>query len=375
MADISEQLKNIRTMEDVVNLLMVLFTNLNNQNEMYYDMFLNPTPMDLDLERYNENGELVTVTLPNVAKMRINIYSGDVNPNGVQVASPGALYLNTETRELYYKSYGTTSDGWVLIWSERNLVYLSPTGDASQVKNLNIDSVTAGTLKVEFGGTGAQSLTGLVKGNGSDPFTSAVDGLDYIGPNSMVGIICYYPVSDSIPAGWLRCDGYTGYLKADYPRLAAKLGNKYGGSDTTFGVPNCIDVYIKGWDGSNNVGLRELGQVGKHQHTLIGSTDVESAHTHDRGDMNITGYFTNETSGMKVTGAFSIGGSVSGSKTSQPGGNVDQYVNFNGANSWTGRTGTTEHFHTLSGETAYNEVGSTDKNEVDHIVMVPIIKY
>ena len=55
MADnITDKLKNVRTLEDIVNLLTILFTNLNNQNEIYYDMFLNPNPMDVELERYNE---------------------------------------------------------------------------------------------------------------------------------------------------------------------------------------------------------------------------------------------------------------------------------------------------------------------------------
>ena len=82
MSTIEERLQNVRTLEDIVNLLTILFTNLNNQNEQYYDMFLNPVPMDLDLERYDENGELVTVVHPNVAKMRISTYTGTGSPNG-----------------------------------------------------------------------------------------------------------------------------------------------------------------------------------------------------------------------------------------------------------------------------------------------------
>ena len=379
MEDISEQLRNVRTMEDIVNLLMVLFTNLNNQNEMYYDMFLNPVPMDLELERYDENGQLVTVTLPNVAKMRISIYSGEVDPNGTQVAAQGALYINTATYDLFYKGFGIDSYGWILLWSARNLDYLSPIGDASRLKNLNMNSATLGTLAVERGGTGANAITGLVKGNGTDPFTAADDGFDYLGPSSMVGIICYYPIYDTslpnagIPSGWLRCDGYDGYLKADYPRLAAKLGNKFGGSVTTFGVPNCIDLYIRGWDG-NTAGVTKAGQVGKHQHTLTGTTDVESEHTHDRGTMNITGYIAPRTGGIEAaSGALYAVGSSSHVHADIQGASAS--IGFNAANAWTGRTGTTEHSHTLSGYTAYNEVGETDKNEVDHITMVPIIKY
>ena len=116
MADVTDRLKNVRTLEDVVNLLTILFTNLNNQNEIYYDMFLNPTPMDLELERYDENGELVTVVLANRAKDRIsaliNEFSSMIDDsvsglkikNGVKVAIAGApnvgksSLLNTLTK-------------------------------------------------------------------------------------------------------------------------------------------------------------------------------------------------------------------------------------------------------------------------------------
>lgn len=44
-----------------------------------------------------------------------------------------------------------------------------------------------GTLGVANGGTGAVTLTGLVKGNGTSAFTAAVDGTDYVGPGTSVG--------------------------------------------------------------------------------------------------------------------------------------------------------------------------------------------
>ena len=42
------------------------------------------------------------------------------------------------------------------------------------------------TLAVAYGGTGATTLTGLVKGNGSSAFTAAVDGTDYLSPNATI---------------------------------------------------------------------------------------------------------------------------------------------------------------------------------------------
>lgn len=44
----------------------------------------------------------------------------------------------------------------------------------------------ASTIGVAYGGTGATTLTGLVKGNGTSAFTAAVAGTDYLDPNSTV---------------------------------------------------------------------------------------------------------------------------------------------------------------------------------------------
>lgn len=50
----------------------------------------------------------------------------------------------------------------------------------------------AGTLVVANGGTGATSLTGLVKGNGTSAMTAAVDGTDYVGPSAAVAFTVNY---------------------------------------------------------------------------------------------------------------------------------------------------------------------------------------
>ena len=43
---------------------------------------------------------------------------------------------------------------------------------------------TYGTLNVAFGGTGTTTLTGILKGNGTNAFTVASAGTDYVAPNS-----------------------------------------------------------------------------------------------------------------------------------------------------------------------------------------------
>lgn len=59
-------------------------------------------------------------------------------------------------------------------------------GKASSSHNHNADNITTGTLPVARGGTGAATLTGLVKGNGTGAMTAAVAGTDYVVPSGSI---------------------------------------------------------------------------------------------------------------------------------------------------------------------------------------------
>ena len=54
----------------VIENLNELLTNSVNLTDKYYDLFINPEPMMIDLELYNEDNQLVVVTVPNRAKDR-----------------------------------------------------------------------------------------------------------------------------------------------------------------------------------------------------------------------------------------------------------------------------------------------------------------
>ena len=416
---ISEKLKSARTMEDIVNLLSILFTNLNNQSEQYYDMFWNPEPMDLYLEKYDENGKLEVVPHPNVAKMRLFVDSGPGDPNGVKEATIGALYINTLTTDLYYKATGTDAYGWQKIWSSANLVvardYLAPNGDGSQLQNLNANSINQGTLPVKYGGTGVNSITGIIKGNGDAPFEAAIPEVDYMTPTSFTGLIMTCPL-EVIPDGWLICDGviYDITLRPELTRLCNKLGNKYGGNGvTTFGVPNLMNRYVK-YGPLESVGVVEDGHIGEHTHTASATT--AGAHRHgiapkkaggsagtsgNYGSTRIYGTFltkndnepfTNADGVKSQTGALRIPNSDiyetfidgSGSKkykkyksnyggqsTASGGGFLGVLLNTDMNGSWSGSMSTEgTHTHPIT----VNKAGS-GTNDVDHIIMVPIIRY
>lgn len=294
MADpVPQNISTIRTMEDVAYMLNILFTNLNYLDGVYYDMFINPTPMDIKLKRYDETGKLVTVTLANRAKDKLATFSGVGNPNGALVAQLGSLYIDIETSSLYYKGSGSDSFGWILVWSATNHIagssYLAPNGDGSQLTNLNAGSIKSGILPANRGGSGTGGLTGILKGNGIDPYTVAVDGQDFMGPNSFTGIIVFYP-NNNIPNGWLRCDGAT-YSRSTYARLFEVLGVSYGVGDgvSTFNVPDLRNYFIRCWDGTSEFNVAQEDQVGTHKHSLNGSIGPGTPHSHTRGSMEISG--------------------------------------------------------------------------------------
>lgn len=73
-----------------------------------------------------------------------------------------------------------------------------------------------------------------------------------------IGLIHICPF-EAIPTNHLECDGQI-YNKADYPKLAIKLGNLYGGDANTFAVPDYRAEFIRGWDHGKGVDAeRALG--------------------------------------------------------------------------------------------------------------------
>lgn len=382
MATIEERLQNVRTMEDVVYLLSVLFTNLNNQNKMYYDMFLNPTPMDIDLERYDENGKLVTVTLPNRAKDRIWVLTGKGNPNGQIAAKIGTIYLDETSKNLWFKSDGADSDtsGWKQIYDSSD-EFLRPDGNGSRLTDLNANSITDGILNVIYGGTGTGYITDgyLVQGHGTDRFTPFnLDDLSTL-LNEFVGMIMWCPMNaNEISGRWLICDGKAYPREGEYSALFAKIGTKYGIGDgsTTFNVPNLIGRYIKGSSEASS-DLVE-GSVKSHSHALSGNTEYESSHTHGPGSLNATGTIKSWfSSGSGVFAGSSSSGDLVDSSASGGHGRWGtmkfSLLDSNNNSRMTGSTGSgSSHRHALSGTT--QSTGS-DTNEVDHSDMIPVIRY
>ncbi len=98
----------------------------------------------------------------------------------------------------------------------------------------------------------------------------------FLAPNTVgaipPGTVLDY-VGDTAPTGFLICDG-SAYNKTTYPNLWPIIGNKFGGVDPTFNVPDCRDKFIKG---KNTDSIGDTGgqdSVANHSHSITSNVSV-----------------------------------------------------------------------------------------------------
>lgn len=109
--------------------LTELLQNTINMTSVYYDIFLNPEPMDVELKQFNSDNELVTISLPNRAKDRKIALDGEGSPEGAVEANIGACYVDTLNQVVYFKATGSGNTGWVIVLDSNGLdAYLQNNG-------------------------------------------------------------------------------------------------------------------------------------------------------------------------------------------------------------------------------------------------------
>ena len=92
------------------------------------------------------------------------------------------------------------------------------------------------------------------------------------------GMIVAWP-SDTIPTGWLLCDG-SAVSRTTYADLFARIGTTFGAGDgsTTFNVPNIKGKVIVGKDASQNE-FDTMGETGGAKTHTLTTTEIP-AHYH-----------------------------------------------------------------------------------------------
>lgn len=102
--------------------LAELLTNTVNMTSVFYDVFLNPNPMYVTLQQYDENNELVTVTIPNRAMDKTIALSGSGTPEGRVEGAVGTAYVDTSASVVYFKVSGNDQYGWVSILDQESVL-------------------------------------------------------------------------------------------------------------------------------------------------------------------------------------------------------------------------------------------------------------
>jgi len=102
----------------------------------------------------------------------------------------GELAINTNDGKLYYKDSSGVVQTIASKAGNTNVSSFSGGSTGLTPSTATTGAVSlAGTLAVGYGGTGATTITGLVKGSGTSAFTAATAGTDYIAPPSGTAIL------------------------------------------------------------------------------------------------------------------------------------------------------------------------------------------
>lgn len=147
--------------------------------------------------------------------------------------------------------------------------------------------------------------------------------------------------TDAIPTGYLELNGQT-FDPNTYPQLGLIYPSGI--------LPDWRGRVAKHTPAGQNAGTTQEDEVKSHNHVIsidnknLGTkTSNSDTHAHNKGTMNITGYFGSDAA---ASGAFSksgtTGGQIGGYSTTAP------RINFDASSSWTGSTTSHSHSHTIT---------------------------
>ena len=121
-------------------------------------------------------GEVTVDTVKNVPVVHDGVTAGGF-------AAARESVVNTKVEKNADIVAGTATK---VTYDSKGLVTAGTTLSATDIPVLDVSKITTGTLSVARGGTGAATLTGLVKGTGTTAMVAAVAGTDYVVPSGSI---------------------------------------------------------------------------------------------------------------------------------------------------------------------------------------------
>ena len=172
---------DVANFSQIMTLLTQLSTNYTNIFTDYYNVFYNPEPMDITLQFYDQDGNLEEITIPNRAKDRAYIITGEGDPNGSISGDRGTLYQDLANGAVYVNIDGSLN-GWTELFSEASFSEMfikgggSPEGVVTASKGVIYIDTENAVLYIKTTDTGNTGWT-LVTASTSILATTDLDNL------------------------------------------------------------------------------------------------------------------------------------------------------------------------------------------------------
>lgn len=137
------------TITEVAEALSRVQINYSNLAQSWYNIFYNTTPMDVQLEFYDVDGNAHTYIIPNRAKDKTYTTNGELADPNDEISAPiGTIYQSTTTGDVYIKMIGEGTTGWVKMISQSDLdrIIVQKSGDPNETGEVR----AFGTLYVDI---------------------------------------------------------------------------------------------------------------------------------------------------------------------------------------------------------------------------------
>jgi hypothetical protein len=175
------------------------------------------------------DAQLTSPSTPTIASPAIGllVYNTATTGSGASAVTPGFYYYS--------------GSAWVRL--------IVPTDNAANV---------SGTVAVANGGTGATTLTGILKGNGTSAFTAATAGTDYLAPTGSAASLTNFPTFNQNTTGNAATATTAGNITATSNTTLTSLSNLATVGTITSGVWSGTTVAVE----KGGTGLTAPGNIG-----------------------------------------------------------------------------------------------------------------